>query len=219
MEKNPEPIKWTTEKVKVKELVPYHYNPRKSTPERLAKLKASLSKFNLAEIPVANTDNTIIAGHQRVKILMELGRGDEIIDARFPNRKLTENEFKEYNVTSNVPVGFWDMDILQECFQDIDLDALGLDVDAIGADVLDEQEQISEFENDFKKINSTPEFPIVAKFNEKYSAVVIIATNTTDLTFIQTVLDLNKEASYKSDRVGQTHVITADKFQKLWEKK
>jgi methylmalonyl-CoA mutase cobalamin-binding subunit len=111
------------------------------------------------------------------------------------------------------------MDILEQCFQDIDLDALGLDVDSIGADVIDEQLQLSEFENDFKAIDTAPEYPIVAKYNEKYSAIVIIATNTTDLTFLQTVLDLNKEASYKSDRVGQTHVITADKFQKLWEKK
>jgi hypothetical protein len=219
MEKKLELLKWTTKKVQVKELVPYNYNPRKSTPERLARLKESFKKFDLAEIPVANSDKTIVAGHQRVKILMELGRGEEIIDARFPNRMLTDQELKEYNVTSNVPTGFWDMDILEQCFQDIDLDALGLDVDSIGADVIDEQLQLSEFENDFKAIDTAPEYPIVAKYNEKYSAIVIIATNTTDLTFLQTVLDLNKEASYKSDRVGQTHVITADKFQKLWEKK
>jgi hypothetical protein len=36
---------------------------------------------------------------------MELGRGDEFIDVRVPNRELTELEFKEYNIRSNVSIG------------------------------------------------------------------------------------------------------------------
>lgn len=84
------PLEWHTEKLKVKDLVPCNYNPRKITPERLEKLKKSLKKYNLAEIPAVNTDNVIIAGHQRVKVLMDLGRGDELIDVRLPNRPLTD---------------------------------------------------------------------------------------------------------------------------------
>ena len=62
---------------------------------------------------------------------MDLGRGDELIDVRMPNRTLTEEEFKEYNVTSNISVGYWDIDILEECFADVDLLELGLDINAI----------------------------------------------------------------------------------------
>ena len=36
------PLEWHTEKRKVKDLVPYNYNPRKITPERLERLKNSL---------------------------------------------------------------------------------------------------------------------------------------------------------------------------------
>lgn len=125
------PIEWHTETRKVKDLVPYNYNPRKITPERLEKLKKSLEKFNLAEIPAVNTDNVIIAGHQRVKVLMELNKGEELIDVRVPNRTLTDQEFKEYNITSNISVGYWDVDILEEIFSDIDLFELGLDIDNI----------------------------------------------------------------------------------------
>lgn len=125
------PLEWHTEKLKVKHLVPCNYNPRKITPKRLAKLKKSLEKYNLAEIPAVNTDKVIIAGHQRIKVLMDLGRGDELIDVRMPNRTLTEEEFKEYNVTSNISVGYWDIDILEECFADVDLLELGLDINAI----------------------------------------------------------------------------------------
>jgi hypothetical protein len=35
---------------------------------------------------------------------MEIGRGDEFIDVRVPNRELTELEFKEYNIRSNVSI-------------------------------------------------------------------------------------------------------------------
>lgn len=120
------PLEWRTEKRKVKDLVPYEYNPRKLTEEKKALLIRSLEKFNLAEIPAVNTDNVIIAGHQRVKVLMDIGRGEEEIDVRIPSRTLTESEFKEYNITSNIPVGFWDVDILEEHFEDIDLESLGL---------------------------------------------------------------------------------------------
>ena len=145
------PLEWHTEKQKVKDLVPCNYNPRKITPERLEKLKNSLEKYNLAEIPAVNTDKVIIAGHQRVKVLMDLGRGDDLIDVRLPNRKLTDQEFKEYNVVSNISVGYWDVDILEECFADVDLLELGLDINDIElpSDILpDDLKQEEEKETD-----------------------------------------------------------------------
>jgi len=120
------PLEWHNEKRKVKDLIPYEFNPRTLTEEKKEKLIKSLEKFNLAEVPAINTDNKIIAGHQRVKILLHLNRGEDVIDVRVPNRELTEQEFKEYNITSNVPAGYWDLDILEEHFADIDLEELGL---------------------------------------------------------------------------------------------
>jgi DNA modification methylase len=142
------PLEWRTEKRKVKDLVPYEYNPRTLTEEKKALLIRSIEKFNLAEIPAVNTDNVIIAGHQRVKVLMDIGRGEEEIDVRVPSRSLTESEFKEYNITSNVPVGFWDVDVLEAHFGDVDLESLGLfleDIEipgeALGEEVDNEEEQ------------------------------------------------------------------------------
>jgi len=107
---------WTTEKRSVKELIPLPYNPRKLTDKQRKDLEESLRKFNLVEIPVVNTDGKIIAGHQRVMILMALGRGDEMIDVRVPNRMLTEAEVKEYNVRSNKNTGEWDLEVLKANF-------------------------------------------------------------------------------------------------------
>jgi len=103
---------WHTEKRKVKNLVPFEGNPRIMTDKQLEDLKKSVSKFDLVEIPAADTDNKIIAGHQRLKIMQLLGRGEEEIDVRVPNRKLTESEFKEYNLRSNKNTGEWNFDEL-----------------------------------------------------------------------------------------------------------
>lgn len=103
---------WHTEKRKVKDLIPYELNPRKLSDEQAEKLKESLNKFNLVEIPAIDTDNKIAAGHQRVKIMLLLGRGEEEIDVRVPNRKLTKEEFEEYNIRSNKNVGEFNWDLL-----------------------------------------------------------------------------------------------------------
>ena len=212
-------LKFHNETRKVKDLIPYEFNPRKLTDDKKKKLKASLDKFDVVEIPVINTNNVIIAGHQRVVVLLELGRGEEIIDVRVPNREMTEIEVKEYNVRSNIQIGDWDEEILKDVFSDLDLEDLGLDTSLYLNEIEENEKALDDFPAKFNEIKDKPKYPIVAKFNEKYSAIIIISQNTTDLTFLQTVLELNKESSYKSERVGQTFVLSTKKFQKLWESK
>jgi len=150
------PLEWSTEKRRVKDLIPYEYNPRKLSEDKKQKLRDSLEKYNLAEIPAINTNDVIIAGHQRVVVLLEIGRGDEFIDVRVPNRELTELEFKEYNIRSNVSIGEWDIDILNAVFDDVDLLSLGLNVDDIpipdlGLPMELQNEEESDFEPELPK--------------------------------------------------------------------
>jgi ParB-like chromosome segregation protein Spo0J len=88
-------LEWHNARRSVRELVPYEFNPRRLEAEGHARLLASLTKFNLAEVPAVNLDNIVLAGHQRLRILVELGRGEEEIDVRMPNRLLSEPELKE----------------------------------------------------------------------------------------------------------------------------
>lgn len=104
---------WKTEKRKVKDLIAYQKNPRVLLDAKAEVLKESLTKFNLVEIPVVDSHNTIIAGHQRIKVMILLGRSEEEIDVRVPNRPLTEKEFQEYNLRSNVDIGEWDWNLLK----------------------------------------------------------------------------------------------------------
>ena len=75
-------ITWHTETRKVDDLVPYDKNPRTLLEKQRKDLEASITKFSLAEIPVINTDNTIMAGHTRLKVIQLLGRGQEEIHVR-----------------------------------------------------------------------------------------------------------------------------------------
>jgi len=75
-------LKWHTEQRIINDLIPYKENPRTMTEKQKNDLEESLKRFNLMSIPVINTDNTIVSGHQRMKILQLLGRGKEKIDVR-----------------------------------------------------------------------------------------------------------------------------------------
>jgi len=105
-------LRWQTTQLKINDLIPFEGNPRQMTDFQATKLKRSLEKFNLVEIPAANLNGKILAGHMRLKIMQLLGRGQEIIDVRVPNRMLTEEEEKDYLLTSNHATGEWDFDAL-----------------------------------------------------------------------------------------------------------
>ena len=113
---------WRTEKRLVKNLLPYEKNPRTISEKQIEDLKKSLKKFNLVEIPAVTPDGRIIAGHQRIKVLQLLGRGDEKIDVRVPNRKLTEKEYEQYLLTSNAVTADWDYEKLKSFDLDLLLD-------------------------------------------------------------------------------------------------
>lgn len=88
--------------------------------KQIEDLKQSLRKFDLVELPVVDTDNTVIAGHQRLMVLKLLGREDETIPVRVPNRKLTKKENDQYLLSSNRIHGDWDWQKLANEF-DVDI--------------------------------------------------------------------------------------------------
>jgi DNA modification methylase len=107
-------LQWTTEKRVVDTLSAHKKSPRKISKEQMERLKQSLEKYNLVEIPAIDEDGTILAGHQRIKVLQVLGRGKEEIDVRVPNRKLTTEEAEEYLIGSNAIHGDWEFEMLRD---------------------------------------------------------------------------------------------------------
>lgn len=128
-------ITFKTEKRKYKDLVPADYNPRKLSETQIEDLKKSLEKFQMAEIPVINLDNSIIAGHQRIRLSLMIYGEDYEDDVRVPNRLLTKQEEKEYNIRSNKNTGSWDWDILANEFELNDLKDWGFQDFELSGDI------------------------------------------------------------------------------------
>ena len=120
---------WKTERRKASSLAPYKFNPRQITDEQMKNLQRSLKKFNIVELPAIDYDGTIVAGHMRIKALLLLGRGQEEIEVRVPNRKLTKAEFKDYLLTSNRSGGAFDFGVLSEHFDLDEMMTAGFDSD------------------------------------------------------------------------------------------
>ena len=184
------PLEWYTVQRKVSELVPYEYNPRKISDLDKERLNKSLEKFNLVEIPVIDIDNTLIGGHQRVIILFELGRGEEIIDVRIPNRKLTEDEFKEYNLRSNILNGEFDYEKISEFFSDINLTEIGFDINSFNDFIQSENAVKIEIE---EEVDITPPKNIQSKEGDIFE---LISTQK-GITHKVICGDSTKEKTYK----------------------
>jgi DNA modification methylase len=147
-------LKWQTVQKRVDDLIPQKINPRIISDKQMSDLKKSLKKYNLAEIPCIGLDGKILAGNQRCRALQLLGRGQDIIDVRIPNRRLTEDEAKQYLIASNALGGSWDFDALKSFDLDILMEA-GFDEIEL-AKFWDEDKEIIidnfDFEKELKKI-------------------------------------------------------------------
>ncbi len=145
---------WHTVTRKVNDLIPYSKNPRSISDKQIKDLKKSLKKFNLVEIPAIDTNNRVIAGHQRLKVLQLLDRGDEMIEVRIPNRKLTQEEYDQYLITSNATGGDWDFDKLKSFDLDMltDIGFEKSELEDIWAENLEVEEDDFDVEKELEKI-------------------------------------------------------------------
>lgn len=101
-------LTWSTEKRKVSDLIDYDKNPRVIRDKQLKALHQSIEKFGYIDLVQVNIDNTIIGGHQRVRVLREQGQADTEIEVRVPSRELTVDEFQEINIRLNLNRGEFD---------------------------------------------------------------------------------------------------------------
>ena len=102
----------------VTELKPAQYNPRKKLKpgdKEYEKIKNSIEEFGFADPLVENTDMTIIDGHQRLTVAMDLGY-TEVPCAIVDIDKVRE---KALNIALNKITGAWDEDLLAQLLQDI----------------------------------------------------------------------------------------------------
>ncbi|MFY7827936.1 MAG: hypothetical protein ACOVQ4_12465 [Flectobacillus sp.] len=206
-----EGLKWHTEQIRWVDMVTFDKNARKIKVENRKNLAESLKEFDVVDIPTLDVDNVIIGGHQRCMTMIHAGRGEELTDVRKPNRKLTEAEFKKLNLILNSDKyrGEFDLMMLRDNFSEFDLgQELGIDLAELDKDVAET--------NEVGKVEAEPELPIVPKYSEKYSALVIVIDNSIDENFVRSVLGLGVEQDYKTSNKGESYVTTAKSFIERW---
>lgn len=99
-------IKWIEKTVRLKQLKPFEKNPRKISAERYEKLKARIAKDGYRTRISATIDLRVIGGHQRIKILGELGI--DPVQILVPDRKITDAQYREMLISDNVNYGEYD---------------------------------------------------------------------------------------------------------------
>ena len=100
-------------------LRPAAYNPRKKLKpgdKEYEKIKNSIMEFGFADPLVVNSDMTIVGGHQRLAVAMELGY-TEVPCAVVDVDKVRE---KALNIALNKITGAWDDSLLADLLKDLE---------------------------------------------------------------------------------------------------
>jgi len=117
----------TTVKLSIDELNPAEYNPRRDLqPEdpEYKKLLKSIQKFGYVLYIVVNKDMTVIGGHQRLKILKDLG----YTEIEVTQVDLNKKDEKALNLALNKIDGIWDYDMLGDMIRGLNTDGFDFEV-------------------------------------------------------------------------------------------
>ena len=121
--------------IEIEKLKPANYNPRKDLKpedEEYQKIKKSILEFGYVDPIIANADMTVIGGHQRLKVLKDLGYKEIeciVVD-------LDKNKEKALNIALNKITGEWDNQKLEDLLlelkeADFDLSITGFTFDEV----------------------------------------------------------------------------------------
>ena len=132
------------ERRKLADLRPAEYNPRKElTPDdpEYIQIRNSLNEFGYADPIVINSNGTIIKGHQRRNVMMDLGYTEAEVIILDIQDKAKE---KALNIALNKITGKWDNAILKDLLVELDLE--GYDFSVTGFQRPDLEDLIQELD-------------------------------------------------------------------------
>lgn len=129
--------------LKISEINPAKYNPRKDLQPgdlEYEKLRKSLTEFDLVEPLIWNKrTGNLIGGHQRLKILKELG----IEKVEVSVVDLSEVKEKALNLALNKIQGEWDFPRLKDLLEEIDVG--DFDIEMTGFDLKEIEDLMTQF--------------------------------------------------------------------------
>jgi DNA modification methylase len=129
-------------KINVKKLIPADYNPRKDLKpgdKEYEKIKRSIEEFGYIDPIICNKDMTVVGGHQRLKVLKDLGHTEVecvVVD-------VDKTREKALNIALNKISGEWDFEALKDLLQEIDTGEI--DMELTGFDMSEIENLMSQF--------------------------------------------------------------------------
>lgn len=136
-------INWLLVTKKISDLKKHPRNPRVLNKDQARHLKKSIEQFGMADKPIVNQDGTIIGGHQRLRILEDMGY--EEIECWVPEIPLHDSEVDELCIRLNKNTGEFDFDVLANEWNEDDLCDWGFnDYDFGKIDDIEEDEKKEE---------------------------------------------------------------------------
>lgn len=164
------------EEVRIDEISNHERNPKQHPEKQLRLLEESIKRFGWTNPVILSADNTILAGHARVKAAIAAGN-DTVPCIR---TKLTGQEADAYLLADNrlSDIAPYDRDILAELLSDLPKDLVDLtgfdsvQVDALlaGEDIPDIEKFISDSqpEEGREEVDAEPQIDRAAELNKKW---------------------------------------------------
>ena len=188
-------------KIKIDELKPADYNPRKKLKpgdKEFEKLKKSIEEFGYVEPIILNKrTNTIVGGHQRLEVMKHLGYTE--VDCVIVD--LDEQKEKALNVALNKISGEWDNNLLTDLLKELDQNGIvsltGFDVEELDSLFAGTEYNVSEdnfnIEDAVEEIDKKP----VTKYGDIWhiGKHKLICADSTKLDEVEKLFVENEQAS------------------------
>jgi len=147
-------IKWTLETISISDLNEHPKNPRQIHKDKLKNLSNLIDKFGLIDKPIVNEDNTIIGGHQRIRLLKK--KKIKVVECWKPDRQLDDQEIDELCIGLNLHQGSWDFDILANQWEPLDLLNYGFTEEQLIGQIKEAEEILEDGQGKKSKCKTCP---------------------------------------------------------------
>jgi hypothetical protein len=191
------------ETVPMSDLVLDHKNARLGDVSAVAD---SLREFGQHRpLVVQRSSGRIIAGNHTYKAAQSLGWAEIVVwwvdddDVTAVRRGIADNATSD-NAT-------WDEDVLADLLREVGTDVPGIDKKHAN-------DLFARLAADTAAATTVPDYPLVARMNEEYEYVVIMADNEVDAAWLRSKMMLRRERSNTQPNVALGHVITVERLRK-----
>ena len=148
-------ITWTTERRKIRDLIPWPRNPRQIKGEQVKRLQESVEEFGQFETIAVGPGNEVYNGHQRLKSWGAKFGPDYEVEVRVSSRQLSEKEREKLTILAHKgAAGEWDFDTLANEFEVSELLEWGFSENELGIN----SEPLPEFKEYTEEVEKEVEY-------------------------------------------------------------